>query len=348
MVLSNNQIYRIENLVSLPVINMLNLSNNLIHKLENFDALGTLRVLHLDNNFIETLQNLQGMTRLEELTIRNNKLRSVAEVGKLQWLVKLDVSSNVLTEFDVSGLCPSLVYLDISLNKLRNIHSVQKSTLKLKSLHVQQNPLNKNREGKLPMGNFRDLEILTIDSYLERALIGLLEDCKVNGKMILPGAAGPKKRSVSPSPDPWQNDMTKMKSLKKGFSLAKEIKRMRKKSNGQEGTGSMEVDRTPEDFNELQHEIQNMEIDEIRNLGKKPSQKRKKIVKEREDEQEVETEKESRQEVKNLNIPSPGEPVSYPQVIPDQPKAIEQFLGNSQKMNVKQEQIEGKLVYKRT
>lgn len=347
MILNNNQIYRIENLVSLPVINILNLSNNLIHKLENLDALGTLRELHLDNNFIETLQNFQGLTRLEVLTIRNNKLRSVAEIAKLQWLTRLDVSSNVLTDFDVPGLCPSLEHLDVSLNKMRDIFSVQKATLKLKSLHIQQNPLDKDRDGNINMINFRDLEILTIDSYLERALTGLLEDCKVNGKMIMPGSETQKRRSISPSPEIWQNDMAKMKSLKKGFSLAKEIKKMRKGSTPGKEINKNQNDQSG-DFNELQHEIEKISLKDNKDkfLGNGNSQHVKNSQSEsiQDPEKNNQQAHKSQEVLEDIQIEMPKEISEYPQVIPDQPKPIETIFGNSQKISTKPEsgQFDGK------
>lgn len=184
VLLNNNQIYNIENLVSLPVISFLNLSNNLIHKVHNLDGMGSLKELRLDNNFIEHLSDLSALTRLEKLSVRNNKLKSVEGLHKLQWLSHLDVSSNLLPNFDVQGLCPSLEVLDISLNKLQSLSSIQKYTLKLKELNVQQNPLEKNSQGRLELNRFPELLNLRIDGYLERIIDGLEEDCVINGKFI--------------------------------------------------------------------------------------------------------------------------------------------------------------------
>ena len=183
--LNNNQIYRIENLVSLPVINFLDLSNNLIHIIQNIENLGSLKELHLNNNFIESLDNLSDLKRLERLHVRNNKLKSLKGINELQWLTVLDVSSNVLEDFDVQGLCPSLKNLDISLNKLRSLDTIEQFTRKLKVLSVQQNPLSKNSKGKLVLRHFKELQNLNIDSYMERSLEGLEEDCHINGKLIL-------------------------------------------------------------------------------------------------------------------------------------------------------------------
>lgn len=184
VLLNNNQIYNIENLVSLPVISYLNLSNNLIHKVNHMDNMGSLKELRLDNNFIENLSDLSSLTRLEKLSVRNNKLKSVNGLHKLQWLTHLNVSSNLLPMFDVQGLCPSLEILDCSLNKLTSLASIQRYTHKLKELNVQQNPLEKDGKGKLVLNRFPELLNLRIDGYLERIIEGLEEDCAINGKYI--------------------------------------------------------------------------------------------------------------------------------------------------------------------
>lgn len=191
VLLNNNQIYNIENLVSLPVISFLNLSNNLIHKVQNLEGMGSLKELRLDNNFIESLSDLSSLTRLEKLSVRNNKLRSVQGLHRLQWLSHLDISSNLIEHFDVQGLCPSLEVLDVSLNKLQSLISIQKYTLKLKELNVQQNPLEKNEYGKLILSRFPELQSLKIDGYLERIIEGLEEDCAINGKFIVKGQSSP-------------------------------------------------------------------------------------------------------------------------------------------------------------
>jgi Leucine-rich repeat (LRR) protein len=140
--------------------------------------------LRLDNNFIESLSDLSALTRLEKLSVRNNKLKSVEGLHRLQWLSHLDISSNLLPKFDVEGLCPSLEVLDISLNKLQSLDSIQRYTLKLKELNVQQNPLEKDSNGRLMLSRFPELMNLRIDGYLERVIEGLEEDCVINGKFI--------------------------------------------------------------------------------------------------------------------------------------------------------------------
>lgn len=155
------------------------------------EGMGSLKELRLDNNFIESLSDLSSLTRLEKLSVRNNKLRSVQGLHRLQWLSHLDISSNLVEKFDVEGLCPSLEVLDVSLNKLQSLDSIQKYTLKLKELNVQQNPLEKNEHGKLILSRFPELQSLKIDGYLERIIEGLEEDCAINGKFIVKGQSNP-------------------------------------------------------------------------------------------------------------------------------------------------------------
>lgn len=196
--LNNNQIYRIENLVSLPVISFLDVSNNLIHLINNLEGLASLRELRLDNNFIENLEQLSSLKRLEKLSVRNNKLKNLRDLNQLQWLTDLDISSNVLEHFNVGGLCPSLEILDISLNKMRSLESISNNTLKLKTLSVQQNPLDRDSNGKLVLKGFRELQNLRIDAYLERVLEGIEEDCRINDKLILKRTNSIEKQKVNP------------------------------------------------------------------------------------------------------------------------------------------------------
>jgi hypothetical protein len=75
--LANNEITKLENLVSLPYLNYLDLSSNLISKINNFslsNAVHKLRVLNLSKNRIEAIQNLDLFTSLDVLDLQDNRI----------------------------------------------------------------------------------------------------------------------------------------------------------------------------------------------------------------------------------------------------------------------------------
>ena len=98
--LSNNNIQKVENLVSLQNLKELNLSHNLIKKLNGFDSVKGLRVLDLSYNFIgmvnfliylelfvDSIQGLSMMPMLDDLNLSHNRISDITPLRENKHLM---------------------------------------------------------------------------------------------------------------------------------------------------------------------------------------------------------------------------------------------------------------------
>jgi len=85
--ISNNQIQKIENLVSLQNLTSLNLSHNQIKKAGGFENVPNIKVLDLSFNQIETAEGMDALTILEDLNISHNKICDLNAFSKNQSLL---------------------------------------------------------------------------------------------------------------------------------------------------------------------------------------------------------------------------------------------------------------------
>ena len=97
--LQNNEIDKIENLVSLPNLTFLDLSSNKLTEISNFTTLVHLKVLILSKNLITSLsKNLEAFRMLDVLDLHDNRISGSIDFShhlkKLQNLRILNLSGN--------------------------------------------------------------------------------------------------------------------------------------------------------------------------------------------------------------------------------------------------------------
>jgi len=123
--LSNNQIYNIENLVSLPSLTFIDFSNNLIHEVGGFENLCKIETLLLGHNFIKSIRSFDNIClSLRKLDLSNNQLKSMQWLNSLPNLQILDLSSNLLTNIDVEHSHSALETLNLSKNPLIGVEKL--------------------------------------------------------------------------------------------------------------------------------------------------------------------------------------------------------------------------------
>ena len=99
--LSQNEITRIENIVSLPSLNFLDISQNKLAEISKMPAFINLRVLILSKNLIERIENLEGLVSLEVLDLNDNRILKIENLGALRNLRVLNLSNNLVTSLDM-------------------------------------------------------------------------------------------------------------------------------------------------------------------------------------------------------------------------------------------------------
>ena len=82
--LQNNEVTKIENLVSLPNLTFLDLSSNKIKEISKFSTVEHLRVLMLSKNQIDQIKNVETFKNLDILDLHENKITKIENVCKLQ------------------------------------------------------------------------------------------------------------------------------------------------------------------------------------------------------------------------------------------------------------------------
>lgn len=147
--MANNEIYKIENLLSLARVESLDLSKNLIHKIEGLESMPLLKSLILSQNFITNLEGLELLPLLATLDISDNKLTSLEGVSALPCIDKLMANSNQISSVrEVRSL--TLRVLEVKFNAIADEFALEL----LPSLAVvvaEGNP-------KFPLGQYRLLK----------------------------------------------------------------------------------------------------------------------------------------------------------------------------------------------
>ena len=119
--LANNQIKKIDHLVSLPNLQSLDLSANKIAEINNFwmpgSNLDKLRSLNLAKNQIKSIKHLDHLPNLETLDLQDNRISELSGLSKLTNLRNLYLQSNMIETLELPEL-RHLVELNVRKNKI--------------------------------------------------------------------------------------------------------------------------------------------------------------------------------------------------------------------------------------
>ena len=144
--LSNNEIQKIENLVSLPNLVDLNLSHNLIRDINGFESICQLKVLDVSYNFIESIQWLDILDKLEEVNLSHNKIKALDGLDSNNNLMVINLSyNNIVNLRSIKNQMPSVLKLSQkknNLNELLNIENFEN----VKFLKLSRNDLSNYQE----------------------------------------------------------------------------------------------------------------------------------------------------------------------------------------------------------
>lgn len=186
LILSRNEIYDLENLVSLPEIHKLDISHNLVHKLAGLDQLPLLDTLMANNNFIESVDRLDYLSKLVHLDLSYNKLKSLKNIDSLVALKYLDASNNDIEQLGIKRQMPSLKTLILKKNKIRNVKGIGHMT-NLLEVDITGNLVAKI-EDLYDLEGLKDLKNLDVDIFeagIEDQIYELLSTLtRLNGKPI--------------------------------------------------------------------------------------------------------------------------------------------------------------------
>jgi hypothetical protein len=97
--LANNEVTSVTDLsmLSIPLLEIVNLNNNKLVSLEGFSALPNLKQLSCSSNYLTMIDGIEKSALLEELDVSNNQLTSIKEFDKLikmQHFRKLNCAGN--------------------------------------------------------------------------------------------------------------------------------------------------------------------------------------------------------------------------------------------------------------
>lgn len=82
LILKRNKICKIENLVSLPNLESVDLSHNVIREINNLNSLEKLKHLNLRSNIIDSIYGLGLLQSLETIDLSSNKIKKIERLDK--------------------------------------------------------------------------------------------------------------------------------------------------------------------------------------------------------------------------------------------------------------------------
>ena len=142
--LEQNNIYKIDQLISLNNLLFLNLYGNNIKEIENLYGVRKLKVLILGRNNITKIKNLNILEQLEILDLHNNKIRYVEGLKTLKKLRILNLSNNLICSFYELINNKNLEELNLRKNLISAIPNLSNGFFGiLKKLNIGKNLINK-------------------------------------------------------------------------------------------------------------------------------------------------------------------------------------------------------------
>ena len=143
LILKRNKIAKIENLVSLPNLEILDLSFNLIREINNLNTLEKLKTLNLKNNIIDSIFGLGLLKSLERIDLSSNKIKRIEKLDKCINLKSIDLSSNFISVIEGLNNLSSLEELNLSNNKITLIKDTR-GLICIKRLNLSNNFIETN------------------------------------------------------------------------------------------------------------------------------------------------------------------------------------------------------------
>jgi len=122
--LSQNEITKIENIVSLPNLTFLDLSQNKIAEISLIPVCQNLRVLILSKNFIDTIENLEAMPNLDVLDLNDNRILKLENLKGLTNLRTLNLANNLITVLDMPYTLKNLQELNLRKNFISEVREM--------------------------------------------------------------------------------------------------------------------------------------------------------------------------------------------------------------------------------
>jgi leucine-rich repeat-containing protein 49 len=138
--LQNNQICKIENLVSLPNLTSLQLYSNRVTEIQNLHTVPSLKTLLLGKNLITRIRGLDSLKYLEMLDLHKNKISKIENIRHLSNLMVLSISNNNISALENLNGLTNLVELNAIKNVITSVDGLQHCP-KLKKLYLSQNKI---------------------------------------------------------------------------------------------------------------------------------------------------------------------------------------------------------------
>jgi len=120
-IVKRNKVSKLENLVSLPNLEYLDVSYNCIREITNLNSLEKLKTLNLRSNLIDCIFGLGLLQSLEHIDLSMNKIKKVERLEKCIRLKSLNLSNNFITAFEGLSNLSSLEHVNLSNNKIIQI-----------------------------------------------------------------------------------------------------------------------------------------------------------------------------------------------------------------------------------
>jgi len=141
LVLSHNELEKVDCLECFPDLEKLDLSNNKIVSLITIQAHKRLKALDLSGNQLSNIGEINKFPFLQWLSLSANKLQTMDRVDELSLLQFLDLSGNLIATFKPFKGRSLLRVLNISDNLLNQLNEVGELP-KLKYLYARENKMN--------------------------------------------------------------------------------------------------------------------------------------------------------------------------------------------------------------
>ncbi|CAI2359878.1 unnamed protein product [Moneuplotes crassus] len=158
LVLKRNKISKIENLVSLPYLETLDLGGNIIRELSNLNTCERLKSLSIRNNILDSIQGLSLLKSLEIIDLSCNKIKKIEKLEKCINLVKINLSSNYITTFEGLNNLSSLEELDLSNNKVTTVKDTR-GLISIKKINLSNNLIDSDLDKIKNLDRVQDLNI---------------------------------------------------------------------------------------------------------------------------------------------------------------------------------------------